>query len=362
MEKVTINLEGKNLPCNSGLILDSRFACDCVNLIKMQKDASIPEIPERFITVRKGNITIFTKDEYKESLLKLDEKLFDEFNKKEFPDITNNALLGRGRCLSVTLKDVNVNEKIVIRRYRHGGFLGYIAGDVFWDSVRPLNELAVSDRAFKMGLSTVEVLAVIVHNFIYPFFKAEIVTKEIVNAFDLINGIKEYVAYKIRKSENDTLNNGIDALSKTVIDLFKRKKEIIREVANVVRKMHDIGIYHGDLHLKNILLKRDDDGNFHAYIIDMDKSVLHNNMDIKKRMKNLYRLDRSVEKLAVMLKNCYVPGNCHFPVNRIDRVRFFREYMRNGQNEFGDWKRIIRRGFSGYKFHKLCWHLLNNQA
>src|SRR5574337_1208829 len=77
----------------------------------------------------------------------------------------------------------------------------------------------------------------------------------------------------------------------------KSKKSVIYALVRLIRNMHDAGIYHADLHLKNILLKGDSNGEFNAYIIDLDKSVVLNELNIDQRIKNLLRLDRSIEKL-----------------------------------------------------------------
>ena len=61
--------------------------------------------------------------------------------------------------------------------------------------------------------------------------------------------------------------------------------------------MHDAGIYHADLHLKNILLKQDASGAFSAYIIDLDKSFVVDKLTVEQRMKNLLRLNRSIDKI-----------------------------------------------------------------
>lgn len=291
-------------------------------------------LPDNFSVIREGDLTIFAKKRYKEAILNLDKNLFDiSENNRD----ANSAFVGRGHCLATTCDDMN--ERIVIRRYQHGGLLGLMVRDLFWNQTRPLKELLISERALEMGLRTAEVLAVIKHNILYPFFRSDIVTKEITGAFDLIRIIKDNTSTNIR--------------------IYKKKKTIIREIAFAVRKMHNIGIYHGDIHLKNMLVKENRDGNFRVYIIDLDKSKLHRSLNIAKRMKNLYRLDRSVEKLATSFRNQPDVFKRPFPISRTDRVRFFREYMRDYSENEKDWRDLIRRGFSGYRIHKLRWYVLD---
>ena len=289
-------------------------------------------IPDDFILIKERKTLMFVKKKYKDALKSLGAKSFS-FSKNK--NDSNSMFTGRGRCLSLDLGDIK--GKVVIRRYYHGGLLGVFIGELFWKQTRPLNEMMISEMALKNGFLTVEVLAVIKHKIIYPFFKAEIVTKEIKNAFDLIQYIKE--------SELQNTN------------LLKKKKRIIQQIAFTVQKMHNMGIYHGDLHLKNILLQEGAKGDFYVYIIDFDKSRLRSRLNITARMKNLYRLDRSVDKIAMFYKkNVYVSGNL-FLISKADRVRFLREYMRYNPDYKKDWRKLIKNSDSSYRLHKLRWNV-----
>lgn len=289
-------------------------------------------LPDNFIVIREGKTLIFLKKKYKEALKNLWKKNFN-FSKNDRD--SNDMFTGRGRCLSMDLG--SINGRVVIRRYHHGGLLGLFVGDLFWNQARPLNELLISEKAFEMGINTVEVLAVIKHEIIYPFFKAEIVTKEIKNAFDLIQCIKKNVLKNVTQ--------------------FKKKKKIIHQVALAVQKMHNVGIYHGDLHLKNILLQEGVEDDFYVYIIDLDKSKLRSRINITTRMKNLYRLDRSVEKMAMFYKKNVYPFGNSFPISKTDRVRFLREYMRDNTDYKEDWRKLIKNSELSYRLHKLRWNV-----
>ena len=78
---------------------------------------------------------------------------------------------------------------------------------------------------------------------------------------------------------------------------YKQKRQIINKLANAVNDMHDVGIYHADLHLKNILVQSDISGCVHVYIIDLDKSKQYEKISFQRRMKNIMRLDRSFVKI-----------------------------------------------------------------
>jgi len=70
-----------------------------------------------------------------------------------------------------------------------------------------------------------------------------------------------------------------------------------RAVANSLRQLHREGVYHTDLNLKNILVRREVDG-VKSYIIDFDKAVLFlGRVPPRLAERNLDRLLRSVCKL-----------------------------------------------------------------
>ncbi|WP_169703572.1 lipopolysaccharide kinase InaA family protein [Candidatus Kuenenia stuttgartensis] len=95
------------------------------------------------------------------------------------------------------------------------------------------------------------------------FYSANFISKEIAGAVDLIDFLNEQPAVDVHS-----------------------KKSVIFTLAKLIRKMHDAGIYHADLHLKNMLLKKISGGTFEAYIIDLDKSTVWRQLTIGKRMKN----------------------------------------------------------------------------
>ena len=291
-------------------------------------------IPDGFELIKKRKCRIFVRSEYRELFQCLGDDLLDNYQDEKQE---NQAFSGRGTCRVVSLGVPD--NKVVIRRYRHGGLLGMLVGDLFWGRTRPFNELAVSRKALTMGLQTTEIVAIIMHNLFFFLFKADLVTKEIVNSFDLISCLKDDLP--------------------EMVNIYRQKKEVIVEIASSVRKMHDIGIYHGDLHLKNIMIKVAKDSGFSVYIIDMDKSKLIDCLTVEDRVKNLYRLDRSVEKLKMQFRRSYDHRCRMFPVSKADRVRFFRAYM-CGYTKGNSWRDLIRKYSPDYLSHKLRWRITVN--
>lgn len=280
-----------------------------------------------------------------------------------------NIKCGRGRYLAIPfIKNSTAPhswnhhtdiERFVIREYKHGGILGKLLGNIFCDGNRPLHELSVNEIAFQKGIPCAEVIAITKKKIWGMFYKAAFITKEIPDADDLVQFLQTSSLEYLQRS----------------------KKSIMGAVAHSIRKMHDTGIYHADLHLKNILLKKEPTGGFRAYIIDMDKSVIFNKLTIDQRMNNLLRLNRSFEKLRWLLTGAtskfqrYASGGkiTHTTgeetvretmnqkldlISQSDKVRFFKGYMLYHQPLDKDWKRYIRQYYSRHFTHKLWWHVL----
>ena len=159
----------------------------------------------------------------------------------------------------------------LVRRYCHGGVLRHITGEIFstWPP-RPFRELAITEAARRRGVPTVEILAAGVDRVWGPFYRGWLITREIQGARDLWAALQE--------------------------DSFARRA-LLEAAARVIRRMHRQGIYHGDLNLKNILIRRED-GELKSYVIDFDKAKFFpGGVPAGKARRNLARLRRSIGKL-----------------------------------------------------------------
>ena len=180
-------------------------------------------------------------------------------------------LYGRGRLHLIQMDN---GETVLVRPYRHGGIFRYFTGSLFltWPP-RPFQELAVTEEARRRGIRTLEICGAWIERVWGPFYRGWLITRELGHAHDL------WVA----------LQNGFYAGADG--------KLLLQAVAQSVRRMHRRGLYHGDLNLKNIMVRRESD-NIAAYIIDFDKAkIFPQEVPGGKARKNLRRLLRSVCKL-----------------------------------------------------------------
>jgi 3-deoxy-D-manno-octulosonic acid kinase len=182
-----------------------------------------------------------------------------------------SAYRGRAPLRCVRLPD---GERALVRPYRHGGLLRGFTRTVFFTwPPRPLRELAISEELRRRGVPTAEPCGACVAPLGGPFYRGWFITRELTGARDLWETL------------SGSLMLGFDAAA------------ILRAAAEVVSRLHREGVYHEDLNLKNILVRREGAG-LKSYVIDFDKAALFlGAVPAAIAEKNLQRLHRSARKL-----------------------------------------------------------------
>ncbi|MBI2421710.1 MAG: hypothetical protein HYV27_02690 [Candidatus Hydrogenedentes bacterium] len=150
---------------------------------------------------------------------------------------------------------------VVLRRYRRGGLMQHLLHDRYLGN-RPLAEFNVWHAAESAGLP-VPALVGVAWLKRGLFYQGAIATAlvEAKPLLDLVN----------------ISGKNVDALG--------------RECGHAIRRMHDAGIWHADLQVKNILIH-----GAKALLIDFDAAKQVDSMRRTQRWRNLYRLRRSCEK------------------------------------------------------------------
>lgn len=174
----------------------------------------------------------------------------------------------RGRGAAPTVK-IHPGLTAVLRRYRHGGLLGRLTGSLYWGPDRALEELRVTARAEAAGAPVPHVLCLAVWPVGGPFWSALIGTREEPGAQDLLG-----------------------ALSHTAEP--RARRDLLRRVGASLRKLHDEGVDHRDLQLRNILVVPGEPEP-RIVVVDLDRAVFHSRgaLPVGHRAENLGRLNRS---------------------------------------------------------------------
>jgi len=230
---------------------------------------------------------------------------------------------GRGAVRRLELPD---GRALLIRRYRHGGLFRAITGGRFFTARRPLAELRVTIEAAGRSVPVPRAVGVI-SEFRGLLLAVYLVTEEIDGAIDLGAYLRSLPAAPTR-------------------EIAVERREVADALGKAVRTMHDAGLHHADLQVKNILLRRTTTG-VEVFFIDLDKSSLRAGpLPGRLRARNLMRLNRSALKMRL------VPP----PVDDDDRRRFLAAY-RAGGSTLGDVPALLRRCRRHAAWHAVGWRL-----
>jgi 3-deoxy-D-manno-octulosonic acid kinase len=273
-------------------------------------------IPTSFFPIKKGQVVILLKEEYKDFLLKQGIDDLKTFLKKN----TQFSYHLKGRTLhpSIPLGD---GKRMVLRQYSHGGLLRTITGNLYLFGARSFRELALTEEIRSSGIPTIFPIGAIHHRIFFLFYQAYFLSLEVPNAIDLIQYFQEMRARPTREN-------------------LSSKRKTIRSVGLLIRQFHQAGFFHGDLQLKNILIAGDQ-----ALLIDFDRSYRRSNLSIQEKIRNLLRLNRSAEKRIQQ----------GLPLTRTDRWRLFLAYAGDDKTIQEAMKKTLQTYSLRFLFYRLGW-------
>lgn len=168
--------------------------------------------------------------------------------------------------------------RLRIRPARHGGALGGLLGGRYLSPERAPRELALWLALHRRGLPLPTPVAAIASRSA-GLWSCHFATVERERA-------RDGLAWLAADPAPATLRRGALAF------------------ARALRRLHDAGVVHGDLHLRNLLFEgtedRDDDGELVCLFVDLDHAKVHGRTDAavppRARLAELARLMRSIEK------------------------------------------------------------------
>lgn len=157
-----------------------------------------------------------------------------------------------------------IEPDMVVRTLMHGGMFRHITGKRFLRPDRTIRELKVSAYLGAHGIRTPEILAVrLIKEGL--FYSIDVVSKFIPDSRDLL--------VYLEKDHTDNL-------------------ELLHKSGTIIRQIHDLGVYHTDLHIKNLLM--DNTGNL--WVLDLDKAYQSDPLPEFMKQMNLKRFMGSVKK------------------------------------------------------------------
>ncbi len=215
-----------------------------------------------FAVLRKGDQVVLLDPAYQDAALAI-------LGLKGEAPPSDGAAEGRGRYVRYPLGE---DRRGILKHYRHGGMTAGLFGDLFFGFRRPFREFLLSQRARKAGIPTSTLLAARVQAVFKLFYRGDVLLLEIPSALDA------------------------GALMKNPPPAGRERNRMLRAAAVAVRRMHDGGLLHADLNLKNLLLQPGE-GEPAAYVVDLDLSSFRRGpLETAERAGNLLRLGRSFLK------------------------------------------------------------------
>jgi 3-deoxy-D-manno-octulosonic acid kinase len=212
---------------------------------------------------------------------------------------------------------------MVLRQYSHGGLLRAITGNLYLFGARSFRELSLTEEIRTSGTPTIPVIGAIHHSVSFPFYQAYFLSLEVPGAIDLTQYLQEI-------GPNPSREN------------LRLKRKTIRSAGLLIRQFHQVGFFHGDLQLKNILVAGDQ-----LLLIDFDRSYRKTTLSVQERMKNLLRFNRSVEKWKRL----------GLPITRTDRWRLFQAYAGDDKKIRKAMKKALRIYSLRFLFYRFGWAL-----
>ncbi len=132
---------------------------------------------------------------------------------------------------------------------------------------KAMRSFKVAIRLLKYGIETPEPLCVIVRRFFGFVIKNIYITESIDNYIT----VREYLQ---KQPEG-----------------YRRAHEILPDIAKYVKKIHDAGVWHRDLHLTNFLMKRNSDGKPVFYLVDLNRARLFHKLPFVLRIFDVGKMD-----------------------------------------------------------------------
>jgi tRNA A-37 threonylcarbamoyl transferase component Bud32 len=273
-------------------------------------------IPSSFSLIKQGKVFLLIKEEYRDLLFQQGIGNFEIFLEKSRQ--SPHYLKGRMLHPSIPIRE---GERMVLRQYSHGGLLRMFTGSLYLSGSRSFRELALTEEIRSCGIQTIQPIAAIHQVILWPLYRAYLLSLEIAHSRDLTQFFQEIGSHPSREN------------------LFLKRK-MIRSVGLLLRAFHQSGFFHGDLQLKNILAAGEQ-----PFLIDFDRSYRKKILSIREKIKNLLRLNRSVEKWM----------RVGLPITRMDCWRFFLAYAGDDEEVRKAMEKVIRTYSIRHLFHRLGW-------
>ncbi len=181
-------------------------------------------------------------------------------------DLGGPGPVGRGRLARLE----SPLGPLLVREARKGGLLRRVRGRTFLGRWRPLDELVLCRRLLSAGVPVADAVGAVVLRR-GAGWRGFLLVREVQGGVDL-----EALLYG------------------AALPRPWGRRAVLFEAGKAVRRLHDEGVFHADLHPKNLLV---DATSRRVLVLDLDRAQARGGaLDDEARARNLARLGRAVEK------------------------------------------------------------------
>ncbi len=238
----------------------------------------------------RGSVQLLVRRDWKQALPV--EQMLAGVPLSEWGRPVPHQLVGRG---SVHVLETAMGE-IVAKAYSRGGVIGALLRHWYADAERPLREAAVAEELLRRGCATPPIVAARVTRVPSGLYRLQIASARVAGARDLLDVLRAAHGAEPRASG---VGVGESEEPFPWASLGQR-------VGATLRAVHDAGLHHRDLQVKNLLVPL---GVGQLTVLDLDRCELRAPPDQTTRVQALARFARS------LVKNALLPGasggRCH---------------------------------------------------
>jgi 3-deoxy-D-manno-octulosonic acid kinase len=196
-------------------------------------------------------------------------------------DPSATPLAGRGRVALVAAPEPWSDEQWVVRHYHRGGAVARFLGDRFLrrGTPRPFQEFRALETLRARGVPAPDPVGATIHRR-GLFYRGDLVTRWVPDSVDLATLLFDPETPTVPAAAAE----GVEGVA------------AMRAAGRLVRLLHERGVVHPDLNLKNILLAPDDPEP-RALVLDLDRANLHpDRVPDRQRRRMIARFWRSARK------------------------------------------------------------------
>jgi len=240
--------------------------------------------------------------------------------------LLDHGLVGRARLHVLDTP----GGQLVAKALSRGGLLGSCLPDVSWDRWRPAREAALAERLGALGVPTARVAVTRTTRVAPGLYRCDIATVRLGGAVDLLAALAATPA--------DSWCSLASALGRTLA------------------RLHDVGLVHRDMQVKNLLVPADLAAKDLLAVIDLDGCRLTETLNTEARLQALTRFARSLVKRGLL------PGGGEQAVllPRAALGAFLSAYVRDHHSPWEGHRadllrQVSRRLGRQLAFHRLFW-------